>query len=290
MTPLLQHLATGDSSVCRCWAVYRRDGRTFGFTDHDADLAFDGILFRADTGLTAHSLQQSTGLSVDNSEALGALTDEALTEADIEAGRFDGARIVAWLVNWADPAQRAKRFEGTIGEVRRGAGAFRAELRGLSEALNAPQGLAFQKPCSAVLGDRRCGVDLTDARYRVEVEVLAVERARAFTVPATPLFEECWFERGRATFLTGAAAGLTGLVKFDRRSGNDRRIELWQSIQAEVVEGDRIRLEAGCDKRPETCRSKFSNFVNYRGFPAIPGEDWLMAYPSSRTRNDGGRL
>jgi hypothetical protein len=31
-----------------------------------------------------------------------------------------------------------------------------------------------------------------------------------------------------------------------------------------------LRLEAGCDKRAETCRLKFGNFLNFRGFPAFP--------------------
>ncbi len=45
-----------------------------------------GVTFRADTGLTALALAQSTGLSVDNTEALGALTDAAVREDEIEAG------------------------------------------------------------------------------------------------------------------------------------------------------------------------------------------------------------
>jgi uncharacterized phage protein (TIGR02218 family) len=51
-----------------------------------------------------------------------------------------------------------------------------------------------------------------------------------------------------------------------------------------------IRLEAGCDKRAETCRLKFDNFLNFRGFPHIPGEDWLSSYPVSAGNNDGGGL
>ena len=52
--------------------------------------------------------------------------------------------------------------------------------------------------------------------------------------------------------------------------------------------GDRVRLEAGCDKLPRTCRKKFNNFLNFRGFPDIPGEDWLMSYPIPSGQNDGG--
>ena len=84
---LLGHLATGTTTVCRAWAVTRTDGLVLGFTDHDRALQFEGITFKADSGLTGKALLQSSGLSVDNTEAMGALSDAAISEADILAGR-----------------------------------------------------------------------------------------------------------------------------------------------------------------------------------------------------------
>ena len=172
------HLQTGITTVCRCWAVTRRDGAVMGFTDHDGDLAFEGIAFRADTGLSAAVLQQTTGLSVDNSEALGALSDAAIREEDIDAGRYDGAEVQAWLVNWQDVAQRECLFRGHIGELRRAGGAFEAELRGLTDVLNQPTGRVFQKSCGAVLGDATCQFDLMTAGYFVETPVEQVDERR----------------------------------------------------------------------------------------------------------------
>ena len=68
------HLSSGHTTLARCWQVVRKDGVVLGFTDHDRDLSFDGVTYRADTGLSALSLAQSTGLSVDNTEAIGALS------------------------------------------------------------------------------------------------------------------------------------------------------------------------------------------------------------------------
>jgi uncharacterized phage protein (TIGR02218 family) len=45
---------------------------------------------------------------------------------------------------------------------------------------------------------------------------------------------------------------------------------------------------AVCDKRFETCRSVFANTVNFRGFPDIPGEDFLTLTPTEGGRHDGG--
>ncbi|WP_322865515.1 DUF2163 domain-containing protein [Aquicoccus sp. G2-2] len=277
---LLAHLRSGATSVCRAWAITRSDGVTFGFTDHDLPLWFEDIEFRADTGLSAMALAQSTGLAVDNTEALGALSDAAVTEADIEAGRFDGAEVRAWLVNWASPDQRQLVFRGTIGELRRAGGAFHAELRGLTEALNRPLGRVYQKPCTAVLGDGACGVDTGQPGYFSDVVVEVVEARSTFTFSGLTGLAPGWFERGVLIGLSGACEGLRGIIKRDRLENGKRIIELWQPMRAPIAPGDSIRVLAGCDKRMETCRLKFDNLLNFQGFPDIPGENWLMVQPS----------
>ncbi|WP_460273371.1 DUF2163 domain-containing protein [Celeribacter sp. ULVN23_4] len=287
---LQTHLASGVTTLCRAWALVRKDGATFGFTDHDNDLSFEGVTFKADTGLTANALEQSTGLAVDNTEALGALSAAAVTEEDIRAGRFDGAHVRSWLVNWADVSQRALLFQGSFGEITRVAGGFRAELRGLTEALNQPQGRIYQSGCSAVLGGSGCQFNTLQAGYFTEVAVESVEKGKIFTFADLTGFDDRWFERGRLTVVSGAAEGLIGIVKSDRLSGDGRRIELWEELRAEIAVGDMLRIEAGCDKRAETCRLKFDNFLNFRGFPHIPGDDWLASYPVSSGKNDGGSL
>lgn len=282
------HLASGTTTVVRCWALTRRDGLVLGFTDHDEDIAFDGITFRADTGLTATALQRTTGLALDNSEGLGALSDLAVTEADISAGRYDGAEVVAWLVNWSDPADRVVQFRGRIGEITRAAGAFRAELAGLSDVLNTAQGRVYQTPCTAVLGDIACGVDLSDPSYSANGTVDAVEERKLLTVSGLSTYATGWFRRGRLTVTSGGAAGLVGVVKADSEADGIHTVELWEALRAEILPGDTLRLDAGCNKRRSTCRDKFSNVLNFRGFPDIPGDSRLLTIPLRTTGTAGG--
>lgn len=284
------HVETGLTSLCRCWAITRSDGVQYGFTDHDGPLEFEGVTFRADTGLSAQALQQSTGLSVDNTEAIGALSDASVREEDIVAGRFDGADVRAWLVNWADADVRWLQFRGTIGELRRSGGAFHAELRGLTEALNRPLGRVYQKPCTAVLGDLACRFDLATPGYGEERAVQQVDEAREFSWSGMAGYEPGWFARGRLEVITGKASGLWGLIKQDRSEGGIRIVELWEPLRGPIAPGDTVRLEAGCDKRMETCRLRFDNLVNFQGFPDIPGEDWVMAVPKQSGTNTGGSL
>lgn len=264
--------------LSRAWVIERADGLRLGFTDHDAALSFGGVTFRPDHGMSARALVQALGLSVDNTEAEGALSDDAITEQDVLAGRWDGARLRMWEVNWADVAQRRLVFSGSLGEISRANGAFRAELRGLSEPLNAARGRVFHQRCSARLGDRRCGLDLTAAGLQTELVIDGIEDGRIFSFATFPAFDADWFERGALLVLNGPANGLHAAIKNDiALPGGGRRIELWQSLGIAPDASDRIRLTAGCDKRAQTCRAKFNNFVNFRGFPHLPTEDWLIA-------------
>lgn len=276
---LAAHLAEGVATTCLAWAVTRRDGVEMGFTDHDEDLSFDGITFRAGTGLTARALSQVAGLAVDNSEAVGALSDDGISEADLRAGRYDGAEVRMWLVNWAAPEMRALRFRGSLGEVEQTGRAFRVELRGLSEALNKPLGRVIRSGCDALVGDLRCKVDLEEAAYTGRFTLQAVREGRVLDLLAETGFEAGWFTGGLCRFADGAAAGLSGTVKSDRVAGGLRIVELWEEPAAVPEPGTVVFLTVGCDGQAQTCRGKFRNFSNFRGFPNVPDEDWVTASP-----------
>lgn len=278
----------GATTMCRCWRVRRRDGRELGFTDHDGDLSFDGTVFRAATGMDASAIQATTGLAVDNSQAIGALSDAGVSEEDILAGRFDRAQVEHWLVDWSRPELRVLLFAGSFGEIRRSDGAFEVELRGPTEALNAPVGRTLKRGCDRRLGDAKCGVDLNAPGFSAVSEVGALESGVAFTASGLGGFAPGWFASGSLTWLDGANAGEASAIKADGPGvGGARRIALWREPGAPVAAGDRFRIFAGCDKQLGTCRAKFDNLLNFRGFPHIPGDDWVAAYPRNGEVHDG---
>jgi len=141
-----------------------------------------------------------------------------------------------------------------------------------------------------VLGDHDCRFDLGQPGYVAERAVEVVSERRVFRFADFTGFDDRWFERGRLVVLSGAAAGAVGVIKNDRLGASGREFELWQGLGPDVAVGDLVRFEAGCDRFADTCREKFHNFLNFRGFPHIPGEDWLTSFPSSGDVNDGGSL
>ena len=150
------HIAGGMTTLAWCWRVVRRDGTVLGFTDHDRAIAFNGWSFAP--ALDGGESVERTGAQTQTWEVLGVLTGEAVSEEDILAGRYDGARVESWRVNWRNPEERALIRVDTIGEIVREDGVFRAELRSGQHAMNVPKGRFYQHVCDARLGDVRCGV------------------------------------------------------------------------------------------------------------------------------------
>jgi uncharacterized phage protein (TIGR02218 family) len=284
---LADALAGGATTLCACWLIVRADGVRLGFTDHDEDVRFDGVVFAAAGAVTGSAVESTLGLAADQSEIAGALSAGALTEADIEAGRYDGAEVSRWLVDWREPARRALLFRGMIGAVERQGVRFSAEVLGLSALLNRPLGRAFLPTCDAALGDERCRVDLAAGGFRAEATVTSVA-GTMLVVAGLDAFAAGWFARGRAVFLDGAAAGVAAAVASDRLSTEGRVLDLWGPPRAGLAPGTRLSVEAGCDKRLATCRDRFRNLANFRGFPHMPGDGWIMSYPAAGERADGG--
>jgi uncharacterized phage protein (TIGR02218 family) len=278
---LLRHLSTGATTTCRCWKVERKDGIILGFTDHDQDLSFDDQSFLAGTGLDASALQTANGLSVDNTEATGALSSEGISEAHLIAGKYDGASVSIYIVNWQSLNERHLIFKGFFGEITHGKNAFTVELRGITEKLNRKMGRNFQKNCSAVLGDTSCRYDLSAPNARVQVNARRVENATVIFMDDLPDLEPDWFVHGTLKFLTGNNLGTKLTVLGDKSVNNERRLVVNQELPHPIVLGDQVMLVVGCDKSITTCRGKFQNVLNFQGFPYIPGEDWMMAVPSS---------
>ena len=288
---LKAHLESGATTLCWCWRLTRVDGVRFGFTDHDRDLVFDGTTFEAESGFSASEIESSIGLDVDNLEAEGALRSDRLNEDDLAAGLFDNAAVEIFRVNWQDTGQRVLVRAGNIGEISRGEHAFVAEIRGLAHYLQQPKGRLYQFGCDADLGDSKCGFNLDQAAFKGTGVVLGVSDEVLFQVSGLDSFASDWFTRGLLSWDTGANQGLKMEVKLHSQTGGVTAIELWQPMAHAIAVGDSFSITAGCDKQFTTCKSKFDNVLNFRGFPHIPGNDFLVSYPNrDDPANDGGVL
>jgi uncharacterized phage protein (TIGR02218 family) len=278
-------LAAEETSLCVCWRFTRADAAVFGATDHDRAISFDGVIYEPANGLEGATFESSSGLAPGRAAAEGALSAEFITEADLGAGLWDGARVDVWRVDWQAPEHRVCIWSGRLSEVTRQGAAFAAELVSLKADLERPVGRVYARACDADLGDARCGVDLNDPALRANSVVTDAIGSKRFLASGLDAFEHGWFTGGILSWSSGANTGATGRIA--RHSGSE--IELAAMPRVAIEAGDAFVVTAGCDKSFATCDAKFGNRDNFRGFPHMPGTDAALAGPAFDRPNDGGR-
>jgi uncharacterized phage protein (TIGR02218 family) len=276
-------LASGVTSFAHVWKVTRRDAAVFCFTDHDRALIFDGLDCEPHVGLRVGVIEKAADLAVDAAHISGALSSAAITETDLTRGLWDGARVDLYRVDWNDTSQRVHLFAGRIGEAKRGVTAFEAELRGLQAPLNVPVGRVFSRYCDADLGDGRCLKDVSGGAFTGSGVVTVVLGSNAFRASGLSAYESEWFTRGKLVWADGAVSE----VAAHRDEGGDAIVETLDPPGASLVVGAAFSISAGCDKSFATCKAKFANTVNFRGFPHMPGNDAVQAGPSPGQPLDG---
>lgn len=278
LPPGLQaRLDTGCTTLATAWIVRRTDGMVLGFTDHDADLVVDGIACHAASGFDASAAAEKLGFAPAAAELAGALVDDAISDTDLRAGRYDGATVEVHCVDWERPDLAVHLSTLTLGAVTREGKAFRAELRSRASALDVERGRLYTPRCAADLGDARCGVDLTGPDRRGEAVVVAT--AEGSLVLSGLALDLDRLAGGRLAVTSGAAAGWNVEIAAASVVSGGVRLSLWQPPPDPPAPGDAVTVTIGCDKRFATCRDRFANALNFRGFPHMPGIDRILSVP-----------
>lgn len=158
---LAARIESGAATLCHAWLLRRTDGVETGFTDHDQDLTVEGVPCRSASGWTAGAADSAVALSAGSAAVAGSLDDAGITDEDVAAGVYDGARISLWRVDWIRRDLRMRLWTATMTRIRREGASFVAELEGPLAKLERVVGRTYGRTCDALLGDGRCRVDLT---------------------------------------------------------------------------------------------------------------------------------
>ena len=286
---LQTHLDTRVTTLAWCWRITRTDNVVLGFTNHDRDLTFDSVTYEASTGFLGSEIEAQLGMSVDNMEVYGAVDSDNISETDIAAGRYDNADVSLFLVNWQDVSQRVVMKTGNLGDIKRGRTLFEAELRGASHEIQQEQGRLYNYKCDALLGDGRCKQDLSSSTFTGAGVVVSTNGTSRLIASGIDTYDTRWFEHGKITFTSGNNNGLTREVKTHTKDGGGVTVTVWEPFPFAIAATDTFTIVAGCDKLFKTCKAKFNNAVNFRGYPHIPGTNTIQQYINQGDGNlDGG--
>jgi uncharacterized phage protein (TIGR02218 family) len=255
-----------------CWRLSRRDGVVIGLTSHDQDLFWGGLTYRAAPGMRPSALESHDHLDAATMDLEGAIASEAIMERDLDAGRWDGARMQLFVTDWTDAeAAPILMAEGILGGIERRGKQFAAELQGVMRHLDGPVCPATSPSCRAMLGDKACRVNLAPRTHYRNVIAVADHMVTldAGIAAGRMLYGEC-------LWLDGANCGVSSPVA-QHSSAAVLHLSLIPPLGLALPA--RVRLIEGCDKQLSTCRTTFGNAVNFRGEAHLPGNDLLTRYP-----------
>ena len=292
---LKAHYALPERTIATYWKVTRTDGEIFGFTNHDQAAVISGVTYEAMSGFNASELATNAMLSVDNMEVTGLFDSSGITDADLEAGRWDNSAFEIFEANYTDFTMgRNILLTGTLGVVKREQGMFVGELRSLTAALQKNVGHIITPNCRYKLGDADCKVDLESfTEHNVPVSEVISRRVFVASVFASgsPPYPDGWFNWGVVTFTTGDNAGFSMDVKSYLADGT---IELQLPFPYEIAgsdnsPADEFTISPGCNKLLKTgpgeylgdCKMKFDNVVNFGGEPEVPLPNRSFRLPGS---------
>ena len=279
-TQLAAHLAGEVTTLATCWKLTRRDAVTLGFTDLDADIVFGGVTYRAASGFSPTAIETTSDFAADNLDVEGMISASAITEADLQAGRYDFAEIEIFKVNYRDLSQGIIYLRrGWLGEVSLRRQHFVAEVRGLTQLLAQNIGELYSPSCRASFGDGRCKIDL--AMHRVSGSVTSVISKQEF-IDSGRLEPSGTFSAGVVTFSSGANAGISIEVKEYIKAASGRVICVLPLPYA-LLAGDSYTMTKGCDKTLKTCHERYNNLLNFRGEPHVPGIDRMLETAGTRS-------
>lgn len=284
---VLQEHIEGDSTTeCQLLRIACTDGDVFAFSGLDADVLYDdgdgAQNYIARYGMEVSNFSSEAGLGVDNAEASMLFLFDvsgAVTAQQIEAGKFDYAEYVVYVVNYMDltAGRHVVLSSGTIGQVGSVDGqTFTPELRSLSQQTKQTIGDLTSITCRTKFGSAQCGIDAEALWETHTVTDVGEESDRSFTAD-TITAATGFFAPGLAQFLTGDNYGK--YIEVEGNTGPD--IALRFPTRKPIVIGDTFRIRPDCKKRfIEDCIGLYDNALNFRGEPNLPlGDEGQLNAP-----------
>lgn len=262
------------------WTIARADGEVLRFTSLDRTLDFGGATYAACDSLSPSAAENAAEAgSVGNMELTGLVAAGAVSEADLMAGRYDGAQVSARLIDWRSKAVIRVLLNGTFGAVSFDNRSFTVEVIGAGARLaQTPLVKVLRPTCPYLFGDPDCGKDLSG--LIVSGTVGESIDGRRF-VDATRGEPAGYFSNGRVIFTSGDNAGVAAEIETHEAGG---RFTLWPRLGFAIRAGDAYQLIPGCSQAKASsggtpgCQA-WGNYVNFGGEPDVPGADKVAARP-----------
>jgi len=269
------HLLTTVLTLAELYKIEFKDGSVLGLSNHDAEIIYDGVTYYPSVSVSRSAIRSTSEFSVDNLEFTGILDSTYLTDDDLLSGKYDGAEVCVFIINYKSLAGGiVKLRRGQIGNVTYEKGIYKAEIRGMLQKLNKNVIRAYSPECDAEFGNSATGCKFDLSSVTQAGAVVSSSSRKDFLSSGLTIVTGEEFRDGRVEFTSGLNDGITMEVKNCDALGN---IELFLNIPFTISASDTFDIIPGCLKSPTACKA-YDQMVNYRGFPFIKGQKDLYKY------------
>jgi uncharacterized phage protein (TIGR02218 family) len=258
--------------IADCYTFTLRSGTVLTYTNADVPIALNGYTYAANSVLVdGLAYKCAMGLEVDEQQiTLAARPTDTIGGVPfliaVHHGVLDGCEIQrerAFLASWsAAPIGSVILFKGRVTKIDQ-VGRTSAEVTVASDLvlldLDMPRNF-YQPTCAHTLYDSGCG--LIKSAYGAAGTVGAGSTPASIAwAGAAPVYAQ-----GTLIFTSGLNIGASVGIK----SATSTALALTYPMSALPAPGDTFTAYQGCDHTSATCRAKFNNLANFRGFPFVP--------------------
>lgn len=267
--------AIANGTIATFVKITRQDATVLGYSDHDKQLTLDTVTYIPSPALQRISMNLRNNAEVSNQEFLGTW-DVDLDEDDLKNGLYDDASIDVFRADWSGgTTDTVVIFRGTLGIIQWTDEGFRADIHSTMQQLQKQIGMTYTSKCRHKLFEQNnntnvgaCTLISTSFDYTSSV---TVNTSKIKFTGASIGQADDWVANGKLVWTSGLNNGAEYTVK----SFKSNVYELFLPTVFSISNGDTFTVFAGCDKTFDTCQAKFSNEVNFGGFPHIkPEVNW----------------
>jgi uncharacterized phage protein (TIGR02218 family) len=196
--------------------------------------------------------------------------------AAVKQGVFDGATVTFYRAYWNRttsfmnpilPVGVVQMFAGHVAQIDSSRSKVTFTIKDYMDLLNIqlPRNL-YQGGCLNTLYDTACTLN---ANSFMETGGVTSGSSASVVNNTTLTGTTGVYDQGKITFTSGLNNGISRSVK-QYINGSPTTIALLSPFPNTPANGDTFKVFQGCNKTQSTCNTKFSNLINFRGFPYIP--------------------
>jgi len=260
-------------NLIRCWKITLLDGAILGFTTNNCDIIYDNLKYFSFSSDNIKNLESNIDIKEDFFKIQNVISTDIITNNDILSGKYNNAKVEVFLLNNFDLTQgKIVLLNGKIYDIEYKDNIFIAKVIGLKENLNVEIGEMYGPLCRANFCDKKCKLNRNNFTFTGSISEV-ISNSEFKTSDTTFLSKpNAYFENGVITFTSGNNKNQKMEVK--QFSNGDFVLSI--EMPYIIMVGDSFSVISGCDKSFKSCCNKFSNAINFRGEPHLPGIDILL--------------